>query len=482
MAESVEIPNQKSIIYKLRRGVHFRDVPPVNGRELDAHDVVASWNATLNPNHINNGKKDWKWTAVDQWTVKTEWPKPIMDYGTIYNHIGGEWGVVAREFLEQGLNRADWKNAMGSGPFFPIEFLEGSFATYVKNPNYWQQDPLHPNNKLPYLDGIKFIELEEAAKVAALRTGKIDVQVSGMAPQYKKELVEQMPKGTTVNNMPRRAMLLAANIVKPPFNDKRVRHAVMLAINQEEMKNELNQGDAVYPTFPLAPAWAPYHISLEDLERDLPHIRRMFDYHPDEAKKLLAEAGYPNGFDTNIITSQLFLEDAEAASLYLAQVGINVEVRDVGEAQMYSLTMSRTPDPSYTGLVTSDTGCQMAFSDCIYKFHLDPRSDFAWFAQGNKEFEESDYGQELITRIEAMYDAKTPEEHLKKWREVSYWAYEEMWFMPLVMKMGQNYTLPWMHGANGAHGLYNKWLHNQKYVWLDSDMREEMTGRKANEF
>ena len=74
------------------------------------------------------------------------------------------------------LDRKDWKNVLGTGPFIPTDFISGGTTTFKKNPNYWDYDPLHPENRLPYLDGMKMIHFsgDWGAQVAALRTGKLD--------------------------------------------------------------------------------------------------------------------------------------------------------------------------------------------------------------------------------------------------------------------------------------------------------------------
>jgi ABC-type transport system substrate-binding protein len=480
VAESYEVHPTK-IIFKLRRGVHFRNKPPVNGRELDAHDVIASWKAAIEISNTQMaGKKDaWTWTALDQWTVELKWEDPVVILETMMAPMT-QWGVFPRELVEQGINRKDWRNTYGTGAFYPTDFVDGSQVVYEKNPNYWEKDPLHPENQLPYVDKIKYIILEETAKIAGLRTGKIDLNLWGLAARHKESLVKSNPEIEVVGMLDK-AMLLTARITMKPFSDKRVRKAVMLAINHQEMKDQLYQGDAVYPTFPVHAGFTPYHISLEEMYRDRPDIARLFEYHPEEAKQLLAEAGYPNGFKTNIITSEIMTEGVEAASLYLSLVGIDAQVRNVEVAKMYSMTMTKEPDPTYTGLGSSDTGCQVAFPTCAFQIHMDPRGPMTWFGNGNTEFENSELGQTFIKMFDDLNATMDPDEHLRKWKKLTYWAYDELWFMPMVMKMGHNYHQPWVHGFDGVHGLMDKWLYHLKGTWLDLDQRQKKSGRGPND-
>ena len=479
LAESYEVHPTK-IIFNIRRGVHFRDRRPINGRELDAHDVVVSWQAgTENTNTYMAAKKDeWTWTASDQWTVELKWKDPTALYSPMLQAMNF-FGIFPRELVAQGINRKDWKNTYGSGPFYPSDFVEGSQVVYDKNPSFWQKDPFHPGNQLPYVDKIRYIMLDEPAKLAGLRTAKLDFHIWALPARYRESVLETNPEIEAVS-IPDRAMMLTARITMEPFSDKRVRRAVMLAINHQELKDQLYNGDAVYPTLPTIPAFAPYHISLEDMYRERPDIARLFEYHPAEAKQLLAEAGYPNGFETNIITSEIMSEAVEATSLYLSLVGIEAQVRNVEIAKMYSMTMTKEPDPSYTGLGSSDTGCQLAFGTCAFQLHMDPRGPMPWFGQGNTEFENSELGETFIEMFDDLNATTDRDEHLRKWKELAYWAYDELWFMPLVMKMGHNYHQPWVHGFDGVHGL--GWdLNLFKGIWLDLEQRQEMSGRGAND-
>ena len=84
--------------------------------------------------------------------------------------------ITAPEMYENDINTEDFRNALGTGAFIPTEDLPGSVTTFKKNPNYWGVDPLYPENKVPYLDGMKIVQFAESpAKVAAVRAGKLDL-------------------------------------------------------------------------------------------------------------------------------------------------------------------------------------------------------------------------------------------------------------------------------------------------------------------
>ena len=89
--------------------------------------------------------------------------------------------VVPPEVMQKYGDMTNWKNSVGTGPFMLTDWIPGSEAVYVRNPNYWMKDPIGPGkgNQLPYLDGVSIVILPDAStQQAALRTAKID-QISG---------------------------------------------------------------------------------------------------------------------------------------------------------------------------------------------------------------------------------------------------------------------------------------------------------------
>ncbi len=482
LCESWEVHPTK-LVFHLRKGVKFRNKAPVNGREIDAEDVLATWNAAIKISNTeaSGNKEKYKWTVLDKYTIQVEWKTPTAEMdkftGTVATH-----GIFPRELVEQGINRNDWKNTYGSGPFYPTKFVENSIVEYEKNPDYWGKDPFNPGNSLPYLDKVKYIFIDDAAQKAGLATGKLDATIAARVLSISdvNDLLKSNPNLEEIKGAAR-AQLMPVNITMKPFSDKRVRRAAMLAINHEEMNQSLYGGSAIFPIMPTYPDTAPYYISLEDMKKERPDIAMQYGYYPEEAKKLLAEAGYPNGFKTNIIVADFGREAAEAAALYLSLVGIDVKIRVVEMAKMYSMTMNKKPDPTYTDMAWSDTGCIFAFPTCAFSIHMDPRGPMPWFAQGNTEFEKSAYGQEFITMLDDINTETNLDEHLRKWKKLAYWSNEELWFLPLMMTTGSQFQQKWVNNYDGLIGWQGMAVHMLKYSWLDVELRKQLSGRGAKE-
>ena len=482
LAESYVRPTPNSLVFKIRQGVHFWDKAPVNGREMDAHDVIASWNAvSSNPlTQQSVMKSQYTWTALDQWTVELNWKNPLADL-TPMGPILLEWMVAPREVFEQKIDRNNWKYIVGTGPFLISDYVKEIQTVYKRNPNYWQKDPLRTQNQLPYLDGFRYVQLGEALKVAALRTGRVDTSPAVLPVHYKKVLLRSNPH-LKYSQQPLQHITITANITKAPFNDKGVRRALMLAVDHQQMRDKFYEGNAIYPVFPSLPGLAPFYISFEEMKKEQPDLAKLFEYHPTEAKQLLEKAGYPYGFKSKIIAGEGHLaESAHAISNYLRMVGISLEVEVVKMKNLYHLTMARKPAPFFNGLAITDNPCPFLYGACQFEFFLDPRSSLTWQGQGNKKFEESKLGQKYINMWDDLKATMDLKEYLEKWRTLTYWALDQLWFMPLMVTTGHHYWQPWLYGLEGGQGFMDKYIHIYKYAWIDAEMKKQLSGRDAHE-
>ena len=180
------MPDSTTWIWNIRQGVHWHDKAPMNGRAFDANDVEWNYHRYLGmgdfaedgPNAavggITYGLKIESVTATDQWTVEIKLEKPDIDVaGKLLNNY---FFVHAPEQIEQYGDAKDWKTLVGTGPFELTEVVEGSSATWKKNPNYWGYDEKFPDNRLPYIDELSSLLIPDmSGRLAALRTGKIDI-------------------------------------------------------------------------------------------------------------------------------------------------------------------------------------------------------------------------------------------------------------------------------------------------------------------
>ena len=187
-AESWEFTNPSTCVVHLRRGIHWQDIPPANGREFVADDVVFHFNRLYGlgggfthpapePFTVLMFKDLISVTATDKYTLVFKWktPNPELITETLFG-ISLALSLENPDAVKQWGDVHDWHHAIGTGPFILKDFVPDTSATLTKNLNYWGNDERHPQNKLPYIDKIKYLIIpDSSAALASMRAGKIDV-------------------------------------------------------------------------------------------------------------------------------------------------------------------------------------------------------------------------------------------------------------------------------------------------------------------
>jgi peptide/nickel transport system substrate-binding protein len=219
----------------------------------------------------------------------------------------------------------DWKMSCGTGPFIWTDYVPGSAVTGERNPEYWGWDEKNPENQVPYVDRMKCLLIADRATImSGLRTGKIDVEWS--VTWEDADAIQRGRKDIMVKTTPR----ASSPVFKPrwdhePFTDVRVRRALNLCIDREAIKETVWGGYGWMYTSMVYPAFANWYTEYEDLPEN---VTQWLVYDPDQAKELLAEAGYPNGFTTHIDTCEYYAAGyAEVFQAYLKDIGITAEIR-----------------------------------------------------------------------------------------------------------------------------------------------------------
>ena len=226
IAESWETPDAGTIVYHIRKGCHYWDKAPMNGREITADDVVFSierqWWAPMGFHTVSWGavNRPTSVKALDKYTVEMK-----VDPDMVGMHLcqtGAFLYIEAPEVVEQYGDYNDWENMVASGPWIITDYVVGSAITLEKNPNYWAHDPVHPENQIPYADTLKRLIIPDSStRLSALRTGKIDYLQSLSWDDYKL-LSAQHPEMLTQNTYGYTGFLVA-RVDKPelPFADVR---------------------------------------------------------------------------------------------------------------------------------------------------------------------------------------------------------------------------------------------------------------------
>jgi peptide/nickel transport system substrate-binding protein len=327
LAQSWEVKkNPLRVIFHLRKGVYWQEKPGVmQAREFTADDVVYS------QTHVKNSPKNaGRLSFVDHWEVLNKYTavmimKEWTPAWTDRMAFGYYDAIQAPEQEKAPGGPKKWENVCGTGPYMLTDYKEGHSQTYTKNHNYWDSEIIGGKKyKLPFADKVVMMIIkDEATQLASLRTGKIDLM---MAIDWKhvEGLKKNNPQLQWTRYIGTGNFTMAMRMDQKPFNDIRVRRAMNLAVNKKEIIDSFFDGNAELHTYPFPSTFKGVYTPLEQLP---PSARELYTYNPEKAKKLLAEAGYPNGFTFKAQianNSQVQLDLAQIIVSYLAKIGVTL--------------------------------------------------------------------------------------------------------------------------------------------------------------
>jgi peptide/nickel transport system substrate-binding protein len=349
LAESWEWKNDPlRIEIKLRKGVMFPEKPGVMGaRELVADDVVFSYTRlATSPKkiatyfvHIDKVYAADKHTVVFQFNAyNAEW-----DYRFGWGYYSG---IMPKEVADAGAG--NWKNLNGTGPYLLSEVVQGNSNTYVKNPNYWDKEKVGASEyKLPFVDKIVFRTIkDEATYVTALRTAKIDM-LENIRWQNVDQLKKSAPALKWSKWLSMSGTFLSLRVDTKPFDDIRVRRALNMAVNKKEIVSAYYNGHAELFAYPQHPDYKGYFEPLEAMPLS---VKELFEYNPEQAKKLLREAGVPNGFSFKVQVCSCNPDHMDLLPLiaaYFEQVGVRIEIQPMEYGAFLSAMTTKTNTPGY---------------------------------------------------------------------------------------------------------------------------------------
>ncbi|NVM24734.1 MAG: ABC transporter substrate-binding protein [Desulfobacterales bacterium] len=289
----------------LRKGVRFH-----NGNPFTAEDVKFSFERLSNPDvseFINTGKSIASIDIVDDYTVVIKTKDPIPWFANNLHQIY----MMDKESTEaRDPGEAEVK-PIGTGAYKLVEWVKGSYVKMKANEDYWEGPPLIKNVELRPIT-------ESSTRFAALASAQVEL-VSGVPVELYEKVLEN-PKLDVITRPARRSIFLAlGNKPGSPWKDIRVRKAMYMAINEDEIIEKIMRGHAA----PAAQVPDPPTIGYN------PEIKRLA-YNPELARKLLKEAGYERGFEITLSgPNDRYVQDekiAEAVAKYLAKVGIKAKL------------------------------------------------------------------------------------------------------------------------------------------------------------
>jgi peptide/nickel transport system substrate-binding protein len=324
LAERWDTPNETTYIFHLRHGVKWHDKPPLNGRELVAEDVKFTFDRFLTI--PGNSARDLleavdRVEVVDRHTVKFILHEPfVWLLDTLANMAS--MVIIAPEVVQRFGDLKKPESAIGTGPFILEHYEPNVKSVFTRNPQYFRDGQ-------PYVDRVEWLVIEDASTgLAMYRAGQLDcgpmewwvvrqpdVEALQKSHPHLRYQDGQAPGGTK----------LALRTDQPPFNDVRVRRAISMAIDRQGLIAAVwGRGQ---PTPAIPPGLTVWSLPIDQLGAGAQY----YQYNPQEARRLLAEAGFATGLQTPLAaTGGIGMDHLDAGQLiqrYLKDVGITAELK-----------------------------------------------------------------------------------------------------------------------------------------------------------
>ena len=375
LAERWEQPDDTTYVFHLRQGVKWHNKPPLNGRELVAEDVKFTFDRFLaEPGNVIRYILEpvERVEVIDRYTVKFVLKEPFVWLVHMLANPAGTW-IIAPEVVQQFGDLKKPESAIGTGPFMLERYEPNVKAVFKRNPDYFLKGQ-------PYIDGVEWLVLEDdSTGLAMYRTGQIDcgpwhwwaVRQADLEALQKSH--PQLMYRDFLSNV---TTAIYMRTDQAPFHDVRVRRAISQAIDRQGIIEAVSiRGE---PTPAIARGATEWSLPIDQLGAGA----KYYQYDPKEARRLLAAAGFPHGFKTQLTVSSRFgrdlVDDAQLVQRYLKDVGIEAELK----IQEHGAYMATTTQGKFEGLVRGPFGLAWEPDAPLYRTYA---ADSSWNAAHLKD-------------------------------------------------------------------------------------------------
>jgi peptide/nickel transport system substrate-binding protein len=328
LAERWETPDAQTFTLHMRPRIQFANLPPANGRAVDATD--AKWSleylARTGPIGGKNAAPSLNasmFTGLDRIetpdssTLVVRFSEPFIPF---LSYIALEWNpLLAREVFEREGSFANTLVGTGAWQIDPNASQKGTRWVYKRNPNYFLSGR-------PYLDQVNYLVLkDDATRYAAFQTRQVDfapgADVGDLTDQAAAQQIRSnSPKAVAFQYLATGGGHLYENVRRAPLNDIRVRRAIDLSINRDEFIRTFSGGNGEWA---IAGAAAGLFSQEE--------IKQIVRFDPGMARRLVTEAGYPDGVEIEFFLTQdrgqTFINTIQLLQSQLKQSGINLVLK-----------------------------------------------------------------------------------------------------------------------------------------------------------
>jgi peptide/nickel transport system substrate-binding protein len=481
LIESWEYADPYTFVVHVRKGIRWQDIPPANGREFVADDIVFHFHRMYG---LGSGyskpsparadvvafKELVSVTASDKYTVVFKWKTNNRELiNDALQEVGTSLCIENPEAVKKWGDVRDWHHAVGTGPFILKEFIPDVSAILVRNPNYWGHDERYPENKLPYLDTIKMrIIHDQAETLAEMRAGRIDV-ADQINPVLAAAMRKTNPEILQIGHPPNTATTIDPRNDRPPFNDIRVRKAMQLAIDLKGIARDYYKGTVEpYPATLTSRNLTGWGLPYEEWPQDL---KDEYEYKPDLARKLLADAGYPRGFKTHIIADTTGdMELLKIVQSYFKDASIDMEIRPIDSTEWIAFVLTGRKHDQLTQRTVSPLGHGYEPIRQLSRLHTGYSSNYLMVSDP------------VFDTFQPKAIAATNEAGVKQvLREANEYVARQHFSISLLSVGSFSLYQPWLKGFHGQFGAVCSAAGSPQLLffyparfWIDKEMKKKM--------
>ena len=483
MAQSYEFTSPSTWVVHLRHGIRWQDVPPVNGREVVASDIIASYVRQFGLGQ-GTGSPYYSWytqwnqlqsltQGADQYTVIFQWKTSNSEFiNELVNSADASNQItcpeIVKAYADSSGQVSDWHHAVGCGPFMVSDFVAGSSVTLVRNPNYYGMDERHPQNQLPYADKVSVLILPDlTTALSAMRTGKIDIMY-GLSNTDAANMKKSNPEITQIPVQGTNTLTIEARNDKAPFNNLQVREALQEAIDLPTIAQTYYQGNcSPYPSSVSSMYLTGWGLGLYPTWPA--ELKATYDYNVAGAKALLAAAGYST-INTDCVAISTNLWDTSLLQIVqgeFAQIGVTMSIRqmDVGAWTSY-VRQTHSEDA-------------LSFGHSSYGASYEPIFAIGVFTTNNS----ANTGLVSDPKVDAIYaravNATSGPDFKQAIYDMNYYVAQQHFSIVLSTPNTTALAQPWLIGYNGqafaADFVVGAPLYGGFYLsrfWIDSSLKK----------
>lgn len=400
--------------FKLRQGVMCHPAGNLEAYELTSDDVVYSLQKAADPERSAYAGEytDWTFEAVDDYTVKVTLPQalsPVLFYPKVANYSGGF--IVCKQAVEALGDDKFKTHPVGTGPFMFESYSPQEKVVLKANPDYFRG--------APKLDGVEYRYMADvSSREAGLLAGELDV-INGIPDIIWVDNVKQSD-GIAVDVFGvGEVATVHFNTTAPPLDDPEVRKALAYALDRDEFLALFGEPVAENVYSPVPAKFLAGGLTRDEVEE----LDLAYDVDREKAKQMLADAGYPDGFSLEVVTTEMtgYRRIYENMQAQLAEVGVDLQVNVVDHSTFHSqIREDVNPIVLYIAWrPNADVYLTRFFhSDSIVVTGASPDTNFSHYDQ-------------IDDLIEGARVETDPDKQIEMWKEAQIKILEDMVAKPL---------------------------------------------------